>query len=116
MESPTIELSTSEYDVYLDSNSLWYLRSGPCDVVSNDRGVPFFLHVMPSDVEDLPSDRKEHGFSGLDFTPENHWLDIMGFCVIERRLPQYDIAAIRTGQYDSRGELWSADIRIAESE
>lgn len=116
MEDPTIDLNATEYDVYLENNSLWYLRSGPCDVVSNDQGVPFFLHVMPSDVEDLPSDRKEHGFSGLDFTPEDHWLDIMGFCVIERRLPQYDIAAIRTGQYDSRGELWSGDIRVAQSE
>lgn len=116
MEDPAIDLSTSEYDVYLENNSLWYLRSGPCDVVFNDRGVPFFLHVMPSDTEDLPSDRKEHGFSGLDFIPEDHWLDILDFCVIERRLPQYDIAAIRTGQYDSRGELWSGDIRIAEPE
>lgn len=116
MEEPIIDLNATEYDVYLESNSLWYLRSGPCDVVSNDRGVPFFLHVIPSDVEDLPSDRKEHGFSGLDFIPEDHWLDIMGFCVIERRLPQYDIAAIRTGQYDSRGELWSGDIRVAQPE
>ena len=116
MKDPNIDMNATEYDVYLEGNSLWYLRSGPCDVVSNDRGVPFFLHVIPSDVEDLPSDRKEHGFSGLDFIPEDHWLDIMGFCVIERRLPQYDIAAIRTGQYDSRGELWSGDIRVAQPE
>lgn len=116
MGDPDIQLGVTEYVVYLEDNSLWYLRSGPCDAISSDREVPFFLHVTPSDVEDLPSDRRMYGFSGLDFTPEDHWLDILGFCVIERRLPRYDIAAIRTGQYDDRGELWSGDIRVAEPE
>ena len=27
----------------------------------------FFLHVVPEDLEDLPADRRQHGFGGANF-------------------------------------------------
>ena len=111
-----IDGDATGYDVYHDDNSLWYLQREECDAGPAERGATFFLHVVPLNADDLPANRREFGFDGLDFLPAEHWLDAGGYCVIERRLPQYDIASIRTGQYDASGELWSGEIRIAEPE
>ena len=55
-------------------------------------------HLYPVDVAELPDDRRPHGFDNLDF-------DFLRFGFRDRRctalltLPDYALAAIRTGQY-----------------
>ena len=86
----------SNYDVYLIENTLIYVNEqcGPESVEPT-----FFLHLDPRDVNDLPSQRKRYGFDNLDFHFTGHGFIEGGDCVAKRELPDYDIAAIRTGQY-----------------
>ena len=91
------------------------LREGRCGQPSNSSET-VFLHLDPVRVGDLPAGSQEYGFANLDFLPAERWQDIDGHCIIGVQLPAYDIASIRTGQYDASGQLWSTEIRIAEPE
>ena len=57
----------------------------------------FFLHVYPADTNDLPADRRLFGFDSLPLYFD-YWRED-GRCYSVRRLPDYDIARIRTGQF-----------------
>ncbi len=105
----------SDWDVYLVEDSLIYARNqcSPEDVEPE-----FFLHMDPVDVNDLPSHRQQHGFDGLNFAIRNHLLIKEGACVARRELPDYayDIAAIRTGQFNGDGEqIWAGSFNLAGS-
>ena len=77
-----------------------------------------FLHVVPVKLADLAPDRQRYGFENRDFT-----ISSMGPprltqpCVVRRRLPNYPIAAIRTGQYmsESGERLWEREFRFGDS-
>ena len=104
----------SDWDVYLVENSLVYVKN-QC---SPEDAVPtFFLHLDPSDENDLPSHRKQYGFDNLDFAFRDHRLPI-GKCLAEVSLPEYAISAIRTGQYvrvdGGYNNLWEGKIRLNE--
>ena len=93
-------------------NETWqvYLRGGHLIYVSPEcayRNAPFFLHIVPTEDTDLIAGREYYGYNSYDF---DFQLD-GGFrndlaCVILRSLPGYDIAEIRTGQYNTDGRLW----------
>ena len=74
----------------------------------------FFLHVIPVDPADLPEPRRRHGFDNLDFDFGDHGALVGGRCFAERSLPDYDIATVRTGQYDPGGRTWTAEIDLEE--
>ena len=93
----------SEFDIYLDENRLMYIKK-PCERA--DTQPRFFLHVIPVDREDLPGDRKQHGFDNLDFNFGNRFL-AGGLCFASKGLPDYEIAKIVTGQFTSDGRIWS---------
>ncbi len=59
----------------------------------------FFLHVYPVDVNDLPDNRREHGFDNLDFSAGAGGLPLTEGPVVARDLPDYDIARLKTGQF-----------------
>ncbi len=62
----------------------------------------FFLHITPVDAGDLRPATVEYGFDNYDFPgfrQHDGLIDAAGGCVIERTLPEYDIASILTGQY-----------------
>ena len=64
----------------------------------------FFLHITPVHVNDLPEDRKQHGFDNLDFHFKDNFSDdsftlVNNACIAVRYLPQYDIKQIKTGQF-----------------
>ena len=96
---------TAAFDVYLIENELAYVKE-PC--APADTEPPFFLHIIPADANDLPDDRKQHGFDNLDF----HFLWDGGRrfdrkCLVTRPLPDYKITSIRTGQFiPGEGEIW----------
>ena len=101
----------SDFDIYLRENAVIYLKS-PCSAA--DVQAEFFLHVVPEDLEDLPADRRQHGFSGANFRyGEYAALDFGGQCIMEHPLPDYPIARIRTGQFTPEGDqIWMAEFPV----
>ena len=108
----------SDFDVYLVENRLFYVKE-PCG--REHVAAPFFLHVNPSVPDDLPDHRRRHGFDNLDFRFGGQQRGGPGTrigetCLKEVLLPEYDIAAIRTGQYvvteDGFHHIWEGDIRF----
>ena len=101
----------SDWDVYLVGNSLIYKKEqcGP-----EDAEPTFFLHLDPVDMNDLPSHRKQYGFDNLDFYFRNHLLIKGEVCIARRELPDYGIAAIRTGQFTGDGQIWNGSFNVVE--
>ena len=104
----------SGFDIYTGEKTVTYLKS-PCSAA--DVQAPFFLHVVPEDVEDLPADRRQYGFDNLDFQYDDYGrhaaLVFGGRCIVERPLPDYPIARIRTGQFiPGEGHIWKAEFSI----
>ena len=99
-----------DFDVYLDHSdgrTLTYIRE-PCAATEGE--APFFLHVTPVRVRDLPARRRRAGFDNLDFRLEDRGGSFDGKCVASVRLPDYDIAAVRTGQHQTgASELWRVE-------
>ena len=103
----------SEFDVYLSDGRLIYVRE-PCD--ASDVEAEFFLHVVPSSVDDLPPSRMESGFDNLDFVFDTRGLMFDGMCVASVGLPDYEMERIRTGQWDSeqQRDIWKEEFDVAE--
>ena len=104
----------SDWDVYLIENSLIYVKKDPCS--PQDAEPTFFLHLDPVDMNDLPRHRKQYGFDNLDFAFGNHRIPIKGeVCAAVRALPDYAIAAIRTGQFIGEGQkIWEGSFDVVE--
>ncbi len=102
----------SDFDIYLRENAAVIYLKSPCSV--SDVQAEFFLHVVPEDVEDLPADRRQHGFGGAHFRyGEYAVLTFGGQCIIEHSLPDYPIARIRTGQFTPAGDsIWTAEFPV----
>ena len=109
----------SVFDVYIGENTVSYLKS-PCGAA--DVQAEFFLHVIPQDLEDLPADRRRHGFGVANFRYGIHYgntaaLAFAGQCVAEHPLPDYPVARIRTGQFTPEGDqIWMAEFPVGTME
>ena len=105
----------SGFDLYLDvdRDTLSYLKA-PCD--EDDVRGRFFLSVHPADVGDLPADRREFGHESLNFTFAPPFGAVFnGKCMATRRLPDYEIARIETGQWVPGGErVWDAEVVVGD--
>ena len=98
------------------------LRSGNLLVYTKENCRPehtnlsFFLHITPVNVADLPPERRRYGFDSQDFPFQNGGRTDNPWggqdCVIERTLPDYPIAALRTGQHNAAGEVWSVELSL----
>ena len=98
------------YDVYLADGELGYVNDS-CD--PPEAGQPFHLNVYPERVGDLPEERRERGFESFHFEFLLNGALVDGGCAAFFRLPDYPIAAIRTGQRDAEGsDLWLAEFWI----
>ena len=105
--SPAELLRRARFDLYLHDGWLAYVKEGCTQADSEDR---FFLHVFPADVQDLPPDKREHGFDSLIFGAGINETS----CTLWRKLPSYAIDRIRTGQFSWDAErgyknLWEAE-------
>ena len=111
-------LASNRVDVWLDGNRLLYVKEGQCVGSEEEPEEPFFLHVVPLHPSDLPENRKEHGYDNLDFDIADDWLRLgishRHRCVVAKRLPDYAVASIRTGQFveSSFEKLWEEEIRF----
>ena len=102
----------SDWDVHLVGNSLIYVKE-PC--IPEDAEPTFFLHLDPIDRNDLPIHRKQYSFDNLDFAFEDqdHFPSSSEeVCVAMRELPDYGIAAIRTGQYTGEDRIWEGSFEV----
>ena len=77
-----------------------------------DLRAPFFLHVIPVDIEDLPGPRKEDRFDNLDFFFHDYGILDGSNCAAARRLPDYPISKISTGQYIDEARLWEGSSEL----
>ena len=100
------------FDVYtpatLRGGTLRYMRE-PC--TSDDVRRRFFLHVVPVAAAALPEAQRRSGFANLDFDFGERGALVDGACVATVELPDYDIARVRTGQFEPRGgAAWQVEL------
>ena len=101
----------SDFALYIQDNKLIYLRES---CAAADTAAPFFLHIFPEDVSDLPADRRPAGLvhAGFDFARQGGHFD--GKCLAAVTLPDYPIKEMRTGQHiPGQGPLWSVRLTAA---
>lgn len=103
-------LMNSGWDIYLSDLDIIYVNDDTCEFSVDT--PPFFLHVYPVDVGDLPAESQPHGFENRDFYFSDYASELEGGCVVVRSLPTYPVARIETGQYLSEtGEkIWKGVI------
>ena len=94
-----------------DGKQLRYVRA---DCVAADTAPRFFLHLIPQDLTDLPPPRREPGFANRVFSfAEIGGRLARGQCAAQTPLPDYPIAALRTGQFvPGEGDLWSVELIV----
>ena len=118
--SPPVARST--FDVYLGDRTLFYVKAS---CVQKDAQAPFFVHVRPARIGDLPRSRRLHGFDTLDFRFggfDTHWnyaaSDFFdGVCMATLKLPDYPVASIATGQYVRGADnLWRVHVDVGEED
>ena len=103
-------LTRSKFDIYTLDNQLIYIKE-PC--AKSDISENFFLHIIPTNKNELPEGRQPLGFQNLDFIFNQRGTILDGRCIAAVQLPEYDIASIRTGQWiPDQGNLWSEELII----
>ena len=102
----------SVFDLYFDKNTLKFIYvKEPCNRA--DIELPFFLHTIPVDLDELPSNRKQYGFENLDFDFAQRGMVFDGKCMSFTRSPAYAVASIRTGQFiPGAGPVWGEEIQL----
>ena len=110
-------LKSPDYDVYLvkrngESELLYFRSSCPeTETLRRERkDSSSFLHVYPVDTNDLSEHRRRSGFHSLPLRVYFDYWRKDGRCYSVRRLPDYDIARIRTGQFRRGAGLIPSDI------
>ena len=98
------------FNVHLGKGNLIFLKD-PCG--SEDTEPRFFVHLVPSDTDDLPYLRRPHGFDNLDFDFQWHGLREGGKCMAIRALPEYHVVGVSVGQYEGDNQLWKEEISVA---
>ena len=97
-------LASAEYDIYLANGELAYVNDS-CDPIETER--PFELNVYPERAEDLPEARRIHGYEWFRFDFHVYGAFVDRGCAAFFPLPDYPIAAVRTGQsIEGGGESW----------
>ena len=120
--STGVPVARGRFDVYLDADKLVFIRE-PCRI--DDLAATFFVHVVPSSLDDLGRNGHASGFDNLDFSRTaiprgEYFVDptaprpfIDGRCMVTKHLPNYRIANVATGQYTSEGvEIWRVSFEV----
>lgn len=105
-EARGLLLGRAAYDVYLVDGELAHLKE-PCGPL--DTEPVFYLDAFPIRASDLPQERREVGFDRFHFRFHRNGAFFDGACAAFFPLPDYPVAAVRTGQRaQGGGDLWSA--------
>ena len=100
------------FDIYRDGATLTYVKEGCGEQDARGR---FSLAVFPADPTDLPQGERDAGAENqtMNFDLWSYGAIFDGKYVIVRRLPDYTISHVRTGQWiPGASALWSAIIRF----
>lgn len=96
-----------DWRVYLGNDRLTYVSP---ECVNRDE--QFYLHIVPQNAADLALDQQGRGYDDFAFAFAQSGITRNdGACVIQRPLPAYDIAALRTGQHTAKGQTWKGEYR-----
>ena len=105
-------VSGGPFDIYLKSDRVVYYKD---NCAAADTEARFFLHLYPTDANNLPAARREYGFDNLDFSFSEYGAYRGGKCLASVALPDYAVARIRTGQFVSgEGQIWQAEFAAGE--
>ena len=94
-------LIDSVFDIYLSDGRIIYARQ-PCH--PDDADTPFVLHIIPDNPDDLP-DHRTTDFDNYDFDFDDRGVISDDKCLAIADLPTYEIARIRTGQWNREHDL-----------
>ena len=100
------------FDIHLGDGALTYAKAA-CQPA--DTETPFFLHITPAHPSELPATRRRHGFDSLDF----RWDEVRaatfdGVCMATRKLPDYPIVRVATGQFAAGKPVrWRVEIALS---
>ena len=104
----------SDFDVYIIGDRLIYTKT---DCSQEDTIARFYVSISPFYANDLPDDRVQYGYDGIEFNFHDYGATAAdGQCLIETNIPNYPIAELRTGQYielsDGYDYLWESAYRF----
>lgn len=103
-------LARSDYDIYLADGILTYIKE-PCGPADSER--PFYLDLFPESVNDLPRRSQGRGFERLYYQFHRNGALLDDSCVMLLSLPDYPVAAVRTGQRaQNESDVWTAQFSL----
>lgn len=106
----TDPVARADFDIHIREGRIYYYKEG---CTQEDVADLFFLHIIPVRQDDLPEQRRPHGFENLDFPFKGRGVLLGGQCATHIELPNYPIARIRTGQFIPEGpRLWEVEFRL----
>ena len=113
---PDKRIIASDFNVYLDRNTLFYVKE---ECRQTDTEARFFLHVTPVDERHIHEHRRQYDFESLNFSRTGQPL-FTGQCVVKMELPSYPIRQIHTGQFvkDAQGNyvhIWEGGFSMAQA-
>ena len=107
-------LADAHFNVYLDERDrrLIYVRDDCGDGDHGYTGPRLFLHVFPVDPARLSGRDPGRAFEALDFPLNHYGGSIGGRCLATRTLPDYEVAAVETGQRGRGTKGWKVRFRL----
>ena len=108
-------LARSAFDVYAADGYLVYAKEqcGPDDLAHL-----FYLHILPERADDPQEMRRRREYEEVDvgtsLNIDLHASLSDGKCAARIPMPDYPVAAARTGQFGPAGELWSAEFSMRD--
>ena len=96
----------------VDSANVITNQCRPSNPTAEPDSTPMvFVRLIPVDADDLPDDRKPYGLDNVDFRfNDSNVFSPDGRCTGVRRLPDYDVARLRTGESVDDDRLWEAEV------
>ena len=108
IEQADEQVARAGWTVYHTGRKLIYHKK-PC--APADVQAKLVLHIIPTDLNDLPADRKEHGYDSLGFYFNQRGFRLDDQCIAIAQLPDYAIGRIRVGQWIAKEDrtVWEAE-------
>ena len=112
----SVEGRATAFEVFLDhADGRHRLLYAKPDCAAADYATPIFLHIAPVNLADLPHYSQGNSFENRDFPLDYYGGRPGGDCLAIVPLPEYPIAAIRTGQFVAgQGELWAMELTLEQ--
>ena len=99
---------TSKFNLYIQNNILYYKKE-PCS--QQDIRNKFFLRIYPKNLPITYKGRFIDAFQTLDFHFYIYGKQIKNTCIAAVKLPDYNIAKIRTGQFGKDKLEWDVSLK-----